>query len=119
MKKSRSRTAKSDALEYLRERLIGDDPDRIASYEAARADAEVARDIYRLRAAAGLTQAQLAAKIGTTASVICRLEDADYEGHSLSMLRRVAAALGKRVEVRFVDVDKRPKSKSPNPVPPT
>ncbi len=40
--------------------------------------------------------------MGTTASVICRLEDADYEGHSMAMLRRIAAALKKRVEVRFV-----------------
>jgi hypothetical protein len=42
--------------------------------------------------------------IGTTASVISRLEDADYEGHSLAMLRRIAAALNKRVEIRFVRV---------------
>jgi hypothetical protein len=40
--------------------------------------------------------------VGTTASVICRLEDAGYEGHSMTMLRRVAQAMGKRVEVRFV-----------------
>jgi hypothetical protein len=40
--------------------------------------------------------------VGTTASVICRLEDADYEGHSLAMLRRIAAALGKRAEIRFL-----------------
>jgi len=40
--------------------------------------------------------------VGTTASVICRLEDAEYDGHSLAMLRRIAEALGKRVEVRFV-----------------
>jgi hypothetical protein len=34
--------------------------------------------------------------------VICRLEDADYEGHSVSMLRRIATALNRRVEIRFV-----------------
>jgi hypothetical protein len=39
--------------------------------------------------------------------VISRLEDADYEGHSLPMLRRIAAALGKRVEVRFGDLPAR------------
>jgi transcriptional regulator with XRE-family HTH domain len=49
-----------------------------------------------------LSQAQLAKLIGTTASVICRLEDADYEGHSLAMLRRIGAVLDQRVEVRFV-----------------
>ena len=45
------------------------------------------------------------ARVGTTASVICRLEDADYDGHSLAMLRRIAGALGLRVEVRFVPED--------------
>ncbi len=49
----------------------------------------------------------LARLVGTTASVICRLEDADYEGHSLSMLRRIAAALHKRVEIRFVPVKRK------------
>jgi hypothetical protein len=35
------------------------------------------------------------------------LEDADYEGHSLSMLRRIAAALSQRVEIRFVPAARR------------
>ncbi len=34
--------------------------------------------------------------------MISRLEDADYDGHSVSLLRRVAEAVGKRVEIRFV-----------------
>jgi hypothetical protein len=43
--------------------------------------------------------------VGTTPSVISRLEDDDYEGHSLAMLCRVAAALNKRVEIRFVPLE--------------
>ena len=58
--------------------------------------------VYRLRTKAHLTQKQLAERIGTTASVISRLESADYEGHSLSMLQRISAALNRRIEVRFV-----------------
>jgi len=42
----------------------------------------------------------------TTASVISRLEDADYEGHSLAMLNRIAGALHRRVEIRFVPIRK-------------
>jgi transcriptional regulator with XRE-family HTH domain len=57
-----------------------------------------------LRTKAGLSQRQLAKLVGTTASVICLLEDADYQGHSLSMLRRIAAALNHRVEIRFMPV---------------
>jgi predicted transcriptional regulator len=49
-----------------------------------------------------LTQTELARLVGTTQSVIARLEDADYQGHSLSMLSRVARALNKRVDIRFV-----------------
>ena len=58
--------------------------------------------MYELRTKAKLTQKELAARVGTTASVISRLEDDDYEGHSLAMLRRIASALNKRVEIRFV-----------------
>src|SRR3954469_24512908 len=92
---------RSETLGYLYDRFIGDDPERVASFENAKANAEVAGAIYALRTEAGLSQRALAERVGTTASVICRLEDADYDGHSLSMLRRVAAALGRRVEIRF------------------
>ena len=50
--------------------------------------------VREMREGAGLTQAELARKIDTTQSVIARLEDAAYTGHSLSMLERVAAACG-------------------------
>jgi transcriptional regulator with XRE-family HTH domain len=82
------------------------DPEQVATYEQGLIGVEVAKRIYDLRTKAGLTQRELARKIGTTASVICRLEDADYEGHSLSMMKRIAAALDKRVEIRFVPIRK-------------
>lgn len=63
--------------------------------------------IASIRAEAGLTQRQLAKLIGTTASVICRLEDADYEGHSLATLNRIAAALNRKLEIRFVHPGRR------------
>src|SRR3954454_12318238 len=96
---------RSPGLQALHDRYIGDDPERIASFERAVADANIATSIYELRTGAGLSQRELAARVGTTASVICRLEDADYDGHSMSMLRRVAAAVGRRVEVHFVPLD--------------
>ena len=92
----------SDSLQYAYHRYIGEKPEQVAAYEEELANAELARKIYDLRTKTGLTQRQLAKRVGTTASVICRLEDADYEGHSLAMLRRVAAALDKRVEIRFL-----------------
>ena len=98
----KSRTATSDAVEILHRRFFESRPARLASLEEERANAEVAQKIFDLRDQAGLTQRDLARLVGTTASVICRLEDADYDGHSLAMLRRIAAALDRRVEIRFV-----------------
>ena len=94
----------SDAVEILHRRFYAGKPNRLKSLEEARANQDIARKIYELRTAAGLTQTQLGRLIGTTASVISRLEDADYAGHSLAILRRIGAALNQRVEIRFVPV---------------
>jgi DNA-binding XRE family transcriptional regulator len=97
----------TDAVEILHRRYYEGRPARVAALEEARANDSVARKIAALRVQAGLTQRQLAKLVGTTASVICRLENADYEGHSLAMLNRIAAALNQRVEIRFVQTGKR------------
>jgi transcriptional regulator with XRE-family HTH domain len=47
-----------------------------------------------MREDAGMTQSELAKTVGTSQSVIARLEDAEYAGHSLSMLERIAVACG-------------------------
>ena len=94
----------SDAVEILYRRTYDGKPARMKNLEEARANEEIARKIRELRATAALTQTQLAKLIGTTASVICRLEDTDYEGHSMAMLRKVAGALNQRVEIRFVPI---------------
>jgi transcriptional regulator with XRE-family HTH domain len=67
-------------------------------------NAEIARKVYDLRTKAGISQRELAKRVGTSASAICRLEASDYEGHSLSMLKRIAEALDRRIEIRFVPV---------------
>jgi DNA-binding XRE family transcriptional regulator len=103
-KKAKALKPSSDGVDILRRRFYEGKPVRLKSLEEARANEEVGRKIYELRAAAGITQTQLAKLIGTTASVICRLEDSDYEGHSLAMLRRVAGALNQRVEIRFIPI---------------
>jgi len=50
--------------------------------------------VREMRESAELTQTELAKRVGTTQSVIARLEDAEYAGHSLTMLERIAAACG-------------------------
>ena len=90
-----------DAMEIL-DRLTGDDPDLREMIAEEKINAQVARLLYDARTHAGLTQNQLAKLVGTQQSTIARLEDADYDGHSLTMLRRIAEALDQRIEVRFV-----------------
>ncbi len=90
------------AAQILHDRYIGDDVDRKASLEEERLNAQVARSIYQMRAEAGMTQKQVADLVGTTQSVISRLEDADYEGHSLSMVNRIARALDRRFSFQLV-----------------
>lgn len=92
-----------DALDYIRETL-GNYPEFEEGVEKVRTDLMVGQMIYDARQEAGLSQTELAKLVGTTQSVISRLEDADYEGYSLPMLKRVAAALHKQVEIRFVSV---------------
>lgn len=108
----KKRSFRSSAIQHAYEQFIGDDPIRTESFEHELFNAEVARKLYDLRTRAGLSQRDLASRVGTTASVICRLEDADYGGHSLAMLKRIAVALGRRLELRFVaSTDNRPLTK--------
>ncbi len=88
----------TSAVDILHGRYVKDEEAR-ASLEAERVNAEVARLIYDRRKAAELSQRELAALVGTTQSVISRLEDADYDGHSLSMLSRIARALQQKLTV--------------------
>jgi len=104
---AKKKRATTDAVEILTRRYFTGRKDLDERYEQEAANLEVARKLYELRTRAGLTQRQLAKLVGTSPSAICRLEDADYEGHSLSMLRRIAAALSQRVEIRFVPTARR------------
>jgi len=84
------------------EKLTGNSQEMADLVEQEQANLDMARKIYELRAEAKLSQAELARRVGTTQSVISRLEDADYDGHSLDMLRRIASAVERRVEIRFL-----------------
>jgi ribosome-binding protein aMBF1 (putative translation factor) len=96
------RTKKTNDGMLLLEAITGKDPEMQALLLEEAENLRIAKNIYELRTKAGISQSELAKRIGTTQSVISRLEDADYEGHSLAMLQRVAAALDKRIEIRWV-----------------
>src|SRR5688572_12348911 len=82
---------------YLKEQLA--DPVFARRFKRAGHAWDVALQIAALRQRAGLSQKELAHRVKTSQQQICRLESPGYEGHSLSMLRRVARELSARVRV--------------------
>jgi transcriptional regulator with XRE-family HTH domain len=85
---------------YLEEQLK--DPGFAERFEKAGEAWDVALQIAALREKAGLSQKDLARRLHTSQQQISRLESPAYEGHSLSMLRRVAEVLGVTVRVMLV-----------------
>lgn len=97
---------------YLEEQLK--DPGFAERFERAGEAWDVALQIAALRTKAGLSQKELAQKMHTSQQQISRLESPNYEGHSLSMLRRVAKVLSARVRVVIetnIENDKTPASR--------
>jgi ribosome-binding protein aMBF1 (putative translation factor) len=101
MKKRLPMVKTKDALRIL-DRITGGDNDLKRLIDEEELNAKVARLIYAARTTAGLTQQQLAQRVGTTQPVIARLEDAEYRGHSLTMLQRIAHALHGQLEIHLV-----------------
>jgi len=89
--------SKTDFDLFLEEQLR--DPDFAERFKRAGEAWDVALQLTALREKAGLSQRDLARKLKTTQQQISRLESPAYEGHSLSMLRRVAKVLHARVRV--------------------
>jgi DNA-binding XRE family transcriptional regulator len=73
-----------------------------AAYAESAGDYALVRELIAARAAAGLTQEQVAASMGTTKSAISRLEGFAGPSPSVNTLRRYATAVGCEVEVRLV-----------------
>jgi DNA-binding XRE family transcriptional regulator len=99
----KAKMRKTNLDQYLEEQLR--DQEFAARFEQAGEAWEVALQIAALRQQAGLSQKELARRLNTSQQQISRLESASYEGHSLSMLRRVAEALHARVRVVFEPLD--------------
>ena len=84
---------------YLEEQLK--DPGFAQKFIKAGKAWDVAIQLVSLRKKAGLSQKELAKRVGTSQQQISRLESPSYEGHSLSMLRRVTEVLGGTVRVEI------------------
>jgi ribosome-binding protein aMBF1 (putative translation factor) len=83
----------SNALEIL-DRRYGRDRKHRGLLRRERARLAAGELVRQAREARGLTQAELARLIGSSQSAISRIEDADYAGHTIETLRKVAKALG-------------------------
>jgi DNA-binding XRE family transcriptional regulator len=97
----------TSASQILHERLKARDPKLELRLEKAREDASIARQIRSLRESKGMSQEQLAKLIGTRKSAISRIEDADYDGHSMRMVRKICDVLNARVRIEIVPLTKR------------
>jgi ribosome-binding protein aMBF1 (putative translation factor) len=98
------RKFRSAAVQELHGELIGDDVAAQEEFEEGLVNIEAAQLIHDMRSKAGISQRELARKVGTSASAINRLESADYEGHTIGMVRRIATALNRRLELRAVPI---------------
>ena len=96
---------KSNFDRYLERQLKN--PAFAARFENAGEAWDVALQIAALREQAGLSQKELAKLLKTSQQQISRLESPGYEGHSLSMLRRVASVLHARVRIVFEPAESR------------
>jgi len=78
-------------------------PDVKAEYERLDEEFAFLDEFLKARAAAGVTQAEVAERIGTTQSAIARLESGSGKhSPSLATLQKYAHALGCRLELRLV-----------------
>lgn len=94
--------AKTKHAVVIIDAMIGDDDQLRRLIREAKSNADIAQMIYDARREANLSQQALADLIGSNQQTISQLEDADYEGHSLAMLRRIADALEQELVVQFV-----------------
>jgi ribosome-binding protein aMBF1 (putative translation factor) len=102
-KKSKPSAGASDIL--YRRYYDGKSPQRLAEARTAMAALALGDKIRLLREQVGMTQSDLAKRIGTQPSQISRIEDADYESHSVETLRRIAIALNATLSIELIPGD--------------
>jgi len=109
---AKQRRFKSAAIQELYDELIGEDPAAQEEFEEGLVNIEAAQLIHAMRTKAALSQRELARKVGTSASAINRLESADYQGHTIAMVRRIGTALNRRLELRAIPIKTRTAAKA-------
>jgi ribosome-binding protein aMBF1 (putative translation factor) len=93
--------AKLKDFRTLKDRWLKD-PEVRKEYDDLETEFQLAEEIIKARAKAKMTQAELARRIGTKSTAISRLESPNYGKASISMLKKVAQALGCELQIRLV-----------------
>lgn len=85
--------------DWLKEQLKN--PEFRKHYEKERKAIKIAYEIAKLRHRLGLSQKELAKRVGTTQEVISRLESGAYNGYTLKTLERLARATNTELVINF------------------
>jgi transcriptional regulator with XRE-family HTH domain len=94
-------------LKQFKERALAR-PDVKKAYDELAEEFAFLDEVLKARTESGLTQAEVAARVGTTQSAIARLESAESKhSPSIATLQKYARALGYRVEVKLVKEERR------------
>ena len=104
MTKQEQKPVSAEEAAYLNWRdELRADPDYQEVYEEEAAKSELWLQLVQARRAAGLTQKQMAERIGVSQAQVARIEKEDYDAYTLTTLRRYVAALGEgfALEVRI------------------
>lgn len=88
-------------FKQLRDKWLKD-PEVRKEYDTLKTEFQLVEEIIKARAKAKVTQAELARRIGTKSTAISRLESPNYGRASISMLKKVAQALGCELQIRLV-----------------
>jgi DNA-binding XRE family transcriptional regulator len=86
------------AYQEWRDALLAD-PETRAIYKEEAAKKELWLQLVEARQAAGLTQAELARRLGISQAQVARIEKCGYDAYTLTTLRRYVQALGRTLEV--------------------
>jgi DNA-binding XRE family transcriptional regulator len=100
MKKKSAQSGDTSVRGHLQEKLKNTHFRQ--AYEIERRKVKIGYAIHKLRTHAGLTQAQLAKRVGVTQGYIARLETADTDNYEIKTLRKLAEAFHKVLILGFV-----------------
>lgn len=92
----------SASLQHLYDKYVDGKAELETIFDEELSSAKLAHQLYMLRKRSKLVQAQVAELADTSTSVISRLENPEYDGHSLTTLKKVAAIYGHEVRLQFV-----------------